>query len=51
MREQMQTIDLGAHTVDIALDQTVTIANETIAVQLDGEEAYKLLVVLQEVFK
>ena len=51
MIEQTQTIDLGTHTVDIAPDQAITIANEAIAVQLESEEAYKLLVVLQEVFK
>ena len=51
MQEQMQTVDLGSHTVDVASDQTVTIANEVVVVELDHEEAYRLLVVLQEMFK
>jgi len=51
MTEQMQTIDLGSHAVDIAADQSVTIANEAIVVELDCEEAYRLLVVLQDIFK
>ena len=50
MGAQEQTIDLGTHTVDIATDHTITIANEAVAVHLDGEEAYRLLVVLRELF-
>ncbi len=48
---QSTIYDLGTHMLTTQEDQSITIENETIAVQLDREEAYKLLLVLQEVFK
>lgn len=46
----MESIDLGAHTVEVSEDQAVIIANESIAIELDREEAYRLLLTLQAMF-
>jgi hypothetical protein len=45
------THDLGAHTLTIGGDDTITIEDHMVAVLLYHDEAYKLLIVLQEVFK
>ncbi len=45
------TYDLGAHCLIIQQDQAVTIEDSSVVVQLDHDEVYKLLRVLQELFK
>jgi hypothetical protein len=42
--------DLGQHTLQLLADQRSTIVSEPIAIELDSEEAYKLHLVLQELF-
>ena len=41
---------LGQHTLELSDDERITIVNETVAVELELEEAYKLHLVLQELF-
>jgi hypothetical protein len=51
------TYDLGSHTLEILPDQSILIADHgnadtaSIALHLDGDEAYKLLVTLQALFQ
>ena len=48
-----QTFDLGSHVLEVLEDQSVLIvdhAAEKEAVQLDQEESYRLMIVLQSVF-
>jgi hypothetical protein len=50
-REHPTSYQLGRHTLEISgEDQQITIANETIAVELGSEETYKLHLALQALF-
>lgn len=48
------TVDLGQHLLEMQEEHTILIvdhAQEAEAVRLDGDETYKLLITLQELFK
>lgn len=43
--------NLGQHTLEVAEEAAITIGNEALAVQLDQEEAYRLYLVLADLFQ
>ncbi len=48
--QQPTSYRLGQHTLELAEEEAITIGNETIAVQLEREEAYRLHLVLADLF-
>lgn len=42
---------LGQHTLELSDDERFAMVNETVAIELEQEEAYRLHLVLQELFK
>lgn len=49
--ERPISYDLGQHTVEVAEEAMITIGNERLAVQLEPEEAYRLHLVLADLFQ
>lgn len=47
----MDAINLGTHIVEVADDETIILADDHVAIELDRDEAYRLLLTLQELFK
>ena len=43
--------ELGQHTLEVEEEAAVTIGNETLAIQLDQEEAYLLHLALADLFQ
>lgn len=41
---------LGQHTLELSDDARLTLGNETVAIELEQEEAYRLHLVLQALF-
>ena len=49
-QQHPMSYQLGEHILELSEDDRLTILNETVAVELEHEEAYRLHLVLQSLF-
>ena len=50
MQQHPASYQLGQHTLELSDGECITLGNETIAIELEQEEVYKLHLVLQSLF-
>ena len=49
-RSHPSSYRLGQHTLELSEDERIAIVNDAVVVELEREEVYHLLLVLQELF-